>query len=113
MLETTGSVNVNYDTKTWELVADEPLPCDVTTFRRVMESTIPDLYTKLQARHKKLCAICFHARKRARTTIADSLFQQSVGRNDPCPCGSGKKFKKCCLGKTGPRRTESTITSRR
>ena len=24
---------------------------------------------------------------------------QAVGRNDPCPCGSGKKFKKCCLGK--------------
>lgn len=22
-----------------------------------------------------------------------------VGRNDPCPCGSGKKFKKCCLNK--------------
>jgi preprotein translocase subunit SecA len=22
-----------------------------------------------------------------------------VGRNDPCPCGSGKKFKKCCAGK--------------
>ena len=21
---------------------------------------------------------------------------QQVGRNDPCPCGSGKKFKKCC-----------------
>jgi uncharacterized protein YecA (UPF0149 family) len=21
-----------------------------------------------------------------------------VGRNDPCPCGSGKKHKKCCLG---------------
>jgi hypothetical protein len=25
---------------------------------------------------------------------------RSVGRNDPCPCGSGKKFKKCCLGKS-------------
>jgi hypothetical protein len=23
-----------------------------------------------------------------------------VGRNDPCPCGSGKKYKKCCLNKT-------------
>ena len=23
---------------------------------------------------------------------------RDVGRNDPCPCGSGKKFKKCCLG---------------
>ena len=22
---------------------------------------------------------------------------KNVGRNDPCPCGSGKKFKKCCL----------------
>ena len=21
---------------------------------------------------------------------------QHVGRNDPCPCGSGKKYKKCC-----------------
>ncbi|MEK6239616.1 MAG: SEC-C metal-binding domain-containing protein, partial [Planctomycetales bacterium] len=26
--------------------------------------------------------------------------QPKVGRNDPCPCGSGKKFKKCCLNKT-------------
>jgi preprotein translocase subunit SecA len=22
---------------------------------------------------------------------------RKVGRNDPCPCGSGKKYKKCCL----------------
>lgn len=21
---------------------------------------------------------------------------QKIGRNDPCPCGSGKKYKKCC-----------------
>jgi hypothetical protein len=25
--------------------------------------------------------------------------QKKVGRNDPCPCGSSKKFKKCCLNK--------------
>jgi hypothetical protein len=24
-----------------------------------------------------------------------------TGRNDPCPCGSGKKYKQCCLGKGG------------
>jgi len=23
-----------------------------------------------------------------------------AGRNDPCPCGSGKKYKKCCAGKS-------------
>ena len=25
--------------------------------------------------------------------------QAKVGRNDPCPCGSGKKYKQCCLNK--------------
>ena len=25
--------------------------------------------------------------------------KKKVGRNDPCPCGSGKKYKKCCLGR--------------
>lgn len=25
-----------------------------------------------------------------------NVMQAKVGRNDPCPCGSGKKFKKCC-----------------
>jgi uncharacterized protein len=24
---------------------------------------------------------------------------RQVGRNDPCPCGSGKKYKKCCMDK--------------
>jgi preprotein translocase subunit SecA len=30
-----------------------------------------------------------------RATSAGSLDFTNVGRNDPCPCGSGKKFKKC------------------
>jgi hypothetical protein len=25
--------------------------------------------------------------------------EANLGRNDPCPCGSGKKYKQCCLGK--------------
>ncbi|MBF0379575.1 MAG: SEC-C domain-containing protein [Magnetococcales bacterium] len=24
--------------------------------------------------------------------------KKKIGRNEPCPCGSGKKFKKCCIG---------------
>jgi uncharacterized protein YecA (UPF0149 family) len=27
------------------------------------------------------------------------LAEVRVGRNDPCPCGSGKKYKKCCWRK--------------
>ena len=26
------------------------------------------------------------------------LHRQKIGRNEPCPCGSGKKYKKCCGG---------------
>jgi len=32
-----------------------------------------------------------------RSTMAAS--EKAVGRNEPCPCGSGKKYKKCCLNK--------------
>ena len=28
---------------------------------------------------------------------ANDLASRKVGRNDPCPCGSGKKYKKCCI----------------
>ena len=26
---------------------------------------------------------------------------KKIGRNDPCPCGSGKKYKNCCGRNTG------------
>ena len=29
----------------------------------------------------------------------------NVGRNDPCPCGSGKKFKKCCANAEAEQRS--------
>lgn len=32
--------------------------------------------------------------------IMPSHSKEKIGRNDPCPCGSGKKFKKCCALKT-------------
>jgi preprotein translocase subunit SecA len=33
--------------------------------------------------------------------VARTAGGAKVGRNDPCPCGSGKKYKKCCLLKHG------------
>ncbi len=32
--------------------------------------------------------------------IEEWIKKRSIRRNDPCPCGSGKKYKKCCLGKS-------------
>lgn len=37
--------------------------------------------------------------KVAPTELQMQRIPPKVGRNEPCPCGSGKKFKKCCLGK--------------
>ena len=31
-----------------------------------------------------------------RTVKKQPVKKQKIGRNDPCPCGSGKKYKKCC-----------------
>jgi len=28
--------------------------------------------------------------------LKTQIAEKKVGRNEPCPCGSGKKFKKCC-----------------
>ena len=36
--------------------------------------------------------------------------REKVGRNDPCPCGSGKKYKHCCLAASAP--SQDTIWTR-
>ena len=36
---------------------------------------------------------------------------KKVGRNDPCPCGSGKKFKKCCEEKVLRKKFNATVIS--
>jgi uncharacterized protein len=37
-----------------------------------------------------------HSRSVGEAGWGTRLAGKKVGRNDPCPCGSGKKFKKCC-----------------
>jgi hypothetical protein len=59
----------------------------------------------------------FAPKKRAKTHTLDGIWRphatpavpfKEVGRNEPCPCGSGKKFKKCCLDKFRPEQKAST-----
>ncbi|WP_156895891.1 UPF0149 family protein [Massilia putida] len=66
-----------------------------------------DELTKTPARRAKLASqipeavLAMHAfwlplRHAAYQREVAKAMQSKVGRNDPCPCGSGKKFKKCC-----------------
>lgn len=64
-------------------------------------SAIFDRFTKRYERKQE-------QKRRAREVVSDddapvpdapveqAHGEQAPGRNDPCPCGSGKKFKKCC-----------------
>jgi len=39
----------------------------------------------------------------ARTNLEEPSIEKKVARNEPCPCGSGKKYKQCC-GISGPKK---------
>jgi preprotein translocase subunit SecA len=60
--------------------------------------TYARLYKEARAEEKRKAR---EAQKlRARPAVRPAKGAPKVGRNDPCPCGSGKKYKKCC-GKRG------------
>jgi SEC-C motif len=44
-----------------------------------------------------------------RIVHGDKELMEKVGRNDPCPCGSAKLFKKCCRNTGCFRRRESGL----
>ena len=100
-VDSIGTVQVDYHAASWE-PGDGKFPCDSGDFQRIMESTNSGLYKTLRARHKKMHAIYAHNRKRELSALKTVLGAGPAGRNDPCPCGSGKKYKKCCMGKTLP-----------
>ncbi len=60
-----------------------------------------------QSKLRRADAIHEETRRRSQTSFSSRSGQgprtykkkplEDIGRNDPCPCGSGKKYKKCCL----------------
>jgi preprotein translocase subunit SecA len=50
----------------------------------------------LQYQHVEISADAAETEKPADIAVAPVRAGPKVGRNDPCPCGSGKKYKACC-----------------
>ena len=63
------------------------------------ESMSKDIDEDVRRNADTLIADCLEAMNAARLAmhLSPASAALHVGRNDPCPCGSGKKFKKCCL----------------
>ena len=81
-----------------ELTADSDVCINIDfekLFKLMIEYKAEHLYTLPQwdgiydAETKKRLTL---EQKNARTVVKG----EKIGRNDPCPCGSGKKYKKCC-----------------
>ena len=64
----------------------------------------PDLLEELGRRQKLLRRLYEVSRPKHLDTVRQTPVRAAAktGRNDPCPCGSGRKYKKCCLPKDAP-----------
>jgi len=91
-------VSLKYKKKKWEPIEKSSLSLNLNAIRAAIESQFPNIYNLLQERHAKLKSIYAHCKK-GHYAIKQKFIPSKIGRNDPCPCGSGMKYKKCCLAK--------------
>jgi hypothetical protein len=56
----------------------------------------PEIEKILFNRHQKLKTLYENFKKKNKKTSKEINSKIEIGRNAPCPCGSGKKFKRCC-----------------
>jgi hypothetical protein len=86
-----------YDYKTQNI--DEPMGIKPKNAKQFTDTFPLSLQKKLKQRHRRL-------KEEVKQEITKKIEQEKyssvqrekrkIGRNDPCPCGSGKKYKKCC-----------------
>jgi uncharacterized protein len=70
-----------------EDIGDEPLT--VEEFSETVYHLMPDSFIIYAAAGRA-------AQERVHQSSHEPVRSEKVGRNEPCPCGSGKKYKKCC-----------------
>jgi preprotein translocase subunit SecA len=64
--------------------------------RRSAQSTLTDFTRNIQRKKEKELAEVSMAGASTAAAPKQVIKGKHVGRNDPCPCGSGRKYKKCC-----------------
>jgi len=77
---------------------EEPVAIGVATEqqRQAAQNSVLDLTRTIQRKKEKELAALQFVGGEASAPQQPVLAKDKVGRNDPCPCGSGKKYKKCC-----------------
>jgi len=79
------------------------------------EKTLVDLAESFRTAFPAAMAGYAHLGRSIHQALMSQQSQRSekVGRNDPCPCGSGKKYKRCCLAATADLMEQAARSVRR
>ncbi len=64
----------------------------------ILKANIPQTESKNEHEDKKRKNLQYSGAEESDTVSTTIRNQVKIGRNDPCPCGSGKKYKRCCGG---------------
>jgi preprotein translocase subunit SecA len=65
--------------------------------RRAAQATVQDFTRNIQRKkEKEMAELQFAGGASGTVEKKQAISDKKAGRNDPCPCGSGKKYKKCC-----------------
>lgn len=111
--DTVPAMYYNYEDKTFEEAyaprANQPSLRDLLTSVR---AACPGFEAEVKKRHERMKILFNRALQRRQPTSSPQTVEAwapptpqpqvgakspvKAGRNDPCPCGSGRKFKKCC-----------------
>ena len=77
---------------------NEPAAVAVATQeqRQAAQNSVMDLTRNIQRKKEKELAALQFVGGEASAAQQPMIAKKKAGRNDPCPCGSGKKYKKCC-----------------
>lgn len=63
-----------------------------------LAATVVGIFPDAMTEYAHLGRAIYQVRREADDLGTEPPARPMIGRNDPCPCGSGKKFKKCCGG---------------
>ena len=75
--------------------SDLPLSGDALLAKEALMADVPDFFAEA-AKRRDLLRRMYALNRPAQMAAAAARKGAKVGRNDPCPCGSGNKFKRCC-----------------
>lgn len=106
------SLGFRFNYRTYETKLLTAWPDDAPSpeeFLKALRAAYPHLDDTLTLRHSILARIYAQQAFANSECIPPSeapARQPKIGRNAPCPCGSGKKYKYCCWNKSEPPQTE-------